>query len=40
MVTRGPIDEIPEWFEQGLADCESGRVVDMEIALNEPPPKE
>lgn len=31
--------EIPNSFWEGLADCEAGRVVDMEVALSEPPPK-
>ena len=30
--------EIPESFHQGMADIAAGRVVDMETALNEPPP--
>ena len=30
--------EIPASFLRGLADCEAGRVVDMERAMNEPPP--
>lgn len=31
-------DSIPKSFFQGLEDCKQGRVIDMEIALNEPPP--
>jgi antitoxin (DNA-binding transcriptional repressor) of toxin-antitoxin stability system len=30
--------DIPASFWQGLKDIEEGRVVDMETALNEPPP--
>jgi predicted transcriptional regulator len=30
--------EVPESFKKGMADIEAGRVVDMETALNEPPP--
>ena len=30
--------DIPESFRQGMADIEAGRVVDMETALNQPPP--
>jgi predicted transcriptional regulator len=29
---------IPEEFKQGMADIASGRVVDLETALNEPYP--
>jgi hypothetical protein len=32
------IKPIPESFWRGLADCESGRVVDMERAMKEKPP--
>jgi hypothetical protein len=32
-------EEIPESFLAGLEDIRAGRVVDMEQALNEPPPK-
>lgn len=28
---------IPESFLKGLADCDAGRVVDMEKAMEEPP---
>lgn len=31
--------KIPDSFWAGLQDCNSGRVVDMEKALNEPPPE-
>jgi prevent-host-death family protein len=31
-------ENIPASFWQGLKDIEEGRVVDMETALNEPPP--
>ena len=31
-------EDIPASFWQGLKDIEEGRVVDMETALNEPPP--
>ena len=30
--------DIPESFRQGMADIAAGRVVDIETALNEPPP--
>jgi len=30
--------DIPESFRQGMANIAAGRVVDMETALNEPPP--
>jgi|AntAceMinimDraft_16_1070373.scaffolds.fasta_scaffold00468_20 hypothetical protein len=33
-----PDDTIPESFFQGLEDCEQGRTIDMEIALNDSPP--
>jgi hypothetical protein len=29
---------IPESFMRGMADCQSGRVVDMGKAMTEPPP--
>jgi hypothetical protein len=32
-------EEIPKSFFAGLEDIQAGRVVDMERALNEPPPK-
>ena len=32
--------QLPDWFFQGLADCRQNRVVDMDVALNEPPPSE
>jgi hypothetical protein len=35
----GAADEIPADFLRGMADCQHGRVVDMETALNTPPPK-
>lgn len=31
------VDDVPESFLQGLADCEAGRMVDLDTALNEPP---
>jgi hypothetical protein len=31
--------EIPDSFLRGLADCDAGRVVDMERAIEEPPPE-
>jgi len=31
---------VPESFREGMKDIEAGRVVDMEIALNEKPPGE
>lgn len=31
--------DVPESFRQGMADIEAGRVVDLDKALNEPPPK-
>ena len=36
-----PIDVkiIPDSFWEGLADCDAGRVVDMDRAMNEPPPE-
>jgi len=30
--------ELPDWFLTGLKDCEEGRVVDMDVALEQPPP--
>jgi hypothetical protein len=35
--TQIEIQPVPESFLKGLADCEAGRVVDMERALEEPP---
>jgi hypothetical protein len=32
-------ENIPESFWEGLVDCAEGRVVDMDVALNQPPPK-
>ena len=32
--------KLPDWFEKGLDDCRQGRVIDMDIALREPPPGE
>jgi hypothetical protein len=29
---------IPESFLRGMADCENGRVIDMERAMDEKPP--
>jgi hypothetical protein len=29
---------VPDSFLRGLADCDAGRVVDMEKAMEEPPP--
>ncbi len=29
---------IPEFFKQGMADAEAGRLVDLDTALNEPYP--
>jgi hypothetical protein len=29
---------VPDSFLKGLADCDAGRVVDMEKAMEEPPP--
>ena len=29
---------IPESFKQGMADAEAGRLVDLDMALNEPYP--
>jgi hypothetical protein len=31
-------DVVPESFLKGLADCDAGRVVDMEKAMQDPPP--
>lgn len=31
---------IPEAFREGMADAETGRVVDLETALNEPFPSD
>ena len=31
--------KIPDSFWEGLEDCDAGRVVDTERALNEPPPE-
>jgi hypothetical protein len=36
--TRVHITETPQSFLKGLADCNSGRVIDMQRAMNEPPP--
>jgi prevent-host-death family protein len=33
-------EDIPESFWQGVKDMEEGRLVDMETALNEPPPRD
>jgi hypothetical protein len=33
------IKPIPESFFRGMADCENGRVVDMERAMDEKPPQ-
>ena len=30
--------EIPAAFLKGLADCDAGRVIDMDKAMEEPPP--
>jgi predicted transcriptional regulator len=30
--------DVPDSFRQGMADLAAGRHVDMEVALNEPPP--
>jgi|GEM_PF-4865034 len=32
------VTEIPKSFWKGISDCDSGRVIDMDRALNEPPP--
>jgi hypothetical protein len=32
------VDELPSSFWQGLADCDKGEVVDLDVALNTPPP--
>jgi hypothetical protein len=37
-VLGGDESWVPESFRQGLKDIKEGRVVDMEIALNEKPP--
>ena len=37
--TRVRINLIPKSFWNGLADCDAGRVVDMERAIEEPPPE-
>ena len=29
---------VPESFKQGMADAEAGRLVDLDMALNEPYP--
>jgi hypothetical protein len=39
MVHRLEDDAIPESFWQGLEDIRHGRVVDMETALHDRPPK-
>jgi hypothetical protein len=39
MVHRLEDDAIPESFWQGLDDIRNGRVVDMETALRDRPPK-
>jgi hypothetical protein len=36
--TKIHLNRIPKSFWKGLADCDSGRVVDMDRAMNEPPP--
>jgi hypothetical protein len=38
-VVRIDITPIPESFFRGLADCENGRVIDMERAMDEKPPE-
>jgi predicted transcriptional regulator len=30
--------DIPDSFKKGMADIEAGRVVDLDTALNKPPP--
>jgi hypothetical protein len=37
--TRVSVNLIPKSFLNGLADCDAGRVVDMERAIEEPPPE-
>jgi hypothetical protein len=37
-VTQINTEPIPESFFRGLADCEAGRVVEMDRAMNESPP--
>lgn len=36
--TQIDVMEIPKSFWKGLSDCDSGRVIDMDRAMNEPPP--
>jgi hypothetical protein len=38
-VVQIDITPIPESFFRGLADCENGRVVDMDRAMDEKPPE-
>jgi hypothetical protein len=39
-VSMVPVEiKIPDSFWVGLKECDSGRVVDMDRALNEPPPE-
>ena len=37
--TSAEINIIPDSFLRGLSDCENGRVVDMDRAMDEKPPE-
>jgi len=36
--TSSSVTIVPDSFLKGLSDCDEGRVVDMEKAMEEPPP--
>ena len=36
--TSSSLTIVPDSFLKGLADCDAGRVVDMEKAMQDPPP--
>jgi len=36
--TQINMKSVPKSFWKGLSDCDSGRVIDMDRAMNEPPP--
>ena len=31
--------DLPEWFDRALAECREGKVVDMDVALRDSPPR-
>jgi hypothetical protein len=37
--TSAEINIIPDSFLRGLSDCENGRIVDMDRAMDEKPPE-